>query len=73
MTVVGPHLTWADAFATTAFVMGLDGIDWVTNFDGYRALAITVEGELVCRDNQWGAPLENRPEPRHSVEPMPPR
>ena len=29
MTVVGPHLTWADAFATAAFVMGRDGVDWV--------------------------------------------
>ncbi len=55
MTVVGPHLTWADAFATTAFVMGLDGIDWVSNFDGYRALAITTDGELIHRDQQWAA------------------
>jgi thiamine biosynthesis lipoprotein len=54
MTVVGPHLTWADAFATTAFVMGLDGVAWVANFDGYRALAITADGVLVCRDEQWG-------------------
>jgi len=53
MTVVGPHLTWADAFATTAFVMGLDGIDWVARFDGYRALAITRDGEIVRRDEQW--------------------
>lgn len=56
MTVVGPHLTWADAFATTAFVMGLDGVEWVANFAGYRALAITAEGELVGRDEQWSAP-----------------
>jgi thiamine biosynthesis lipoprotein len=56
MTVVGPHLTWADAFATAAFVMGLDGIDWVAKFDGYRALAVTSAGELVCRSQQWGAP-----------------
>ena len=55
MTVVGPHLTWADAFATTAFVMGLDGIDWVSNFDGYRAMAITTDGELIHRDRQWSA------------------
>ena len=53
MTVVGPHLTWADAFATTAFVMGLDGIDWVARFDAYRALAITRDGEPVRRDEQW--------------------
>lgn len=56
MTVVGPHLTWADAFATTAFVMGLDGVDWVAKFDGYRALAITLDGELVRRDVQWARP-----------------
>jgi thiamine biosynthesis lipoprotein len=58
MTVVGPHLTWADAFATAAFVMGNEGVDWVTNFDGYRALAITTEGEVVCRDDQWGVPAD---------------
>jgi FAD:protein FMN transferase len=56
MTIVGPHLTWADAFATTAFVMGLDGIDWVAKHDGYRALAITLDGELVRRDDQWSSP-----------------
>jgi thiamine biosynthesis lipoprotein len=56
MTVVGPHLTWADAFATTAFVLGRDGVDWVANFDGYQALAITSQGELVRRDEQWGSP-----------------
>jgi thiamine biosynthesis lipoprotein len=59
MTVVGPHLTWADAFATTAFVMGLDGIDWVAKFDGYRALAITLEGDLVRRDAQWARPASH--------------
>ena len=56
MTVVGPHLTWADAFATAAFVMGLEGVDWVANFDGYRALAITSAGELVHRADQWAVP-----------------
>jgi len=53
MTVVGPHLTWADAFATAAFVMGLDGVDWVARFDGYRAVAITLDGEVVSRDAEW--------------------
>jgi FAD:protein FMN transferase len=56
MTVVGPHLTWADAFATAAFVMGLDGVDWVAKFGGYRALAITLDGELIRRDEQWVQP-----------------
>jgi len=47
MTVIGPHLTWADAFATTAFVMGLEGLDWVAQFDGYQAVAITIDGDVV--------------------------
>lgn len=41
MTVVGPSLTWADAYATTAYVLGLDGLDWVAAQDGYDAYAIT--------------------------------
>lgn len=57
MTVVGPHLTWADAFATAAFVMGVDGVEWVSRFDGYRALAITTSGAMVHRADEWGAPL----------------
>lgn len=55
MTVVGPHLTWADAFATAAFVMGVDGVEWVGAFDGYRALAITTGGELVHVGEAWAA------------------
>ena len=53
MTVVGPHLTWADAFATAAFVMGIDGVDWVSQFSGYRALAITLDGLRLRRNEQW--------------------
>ncbi len=47
VTVIGPRLTWADAFATTAFAMGLDGLAWVEQFDDYQAWAITGVGELV--------------------------
>ncbi len=50
ITVIGPRLTWADAFATTAFVMGLDGLAWVEQFDDYQAWAITGSGELVGRN-----------------------
>jgi thiamine biosynthesis lipoprotein len=55
MTVVGPNLTWADAFATAAFVLGASGVDWVSRFDGYRALAITADGTLLRNAEQWGA------------------
>ena len=34
VTVVGPDLTVADAYATALFVMGLDGLDWIANHPG---------------------------------------
>jgi len=47
ITVLGPSLTWADAFATTAAALGEDGLEWVSRFDGYRAFAVTHSGQLV--------------------------
>jgi thiamine biosynthesis lipoprotein len=46
LTVVGPSLAWADAYATAAFVMGLDGPEWVASHAGYGALAITPDERL---------------------------
>jgi thiamine biosynthesis lipoprotein len=46
-TVCGPSLTWADAFATTAFVMGEPGVEWVHRFAGYTALAVRADGSVV--------------------------
>ena len=47
MTVVGPSLTYADAFATAAFVMGEGGAGWVAAIDGYDALAVTADHRMV--------------------------
>lgn len=47
LTVVGPELTWADAYATAAFAMGLDGLTWVERQPGYGAIAITADERLV--------------------------
>ncbi len=47
VTVIGPSLTWADAFATTACAMGPGGLDWVGQFDEYQAFAVTHDGVLV--------------------------
>lgn len=41
ITVVGPSLTLADAYATAAFAMGSDGLAWVAAHPGYRAYGIT--------------------------------
>ena len=40
VTVVGPHLMWADAYATTIFVMGEQGLEWVKQFPDYNAMAV---------------------------------
>ena len=45
VTVVGPRVTSADAYATAAFAMGPAVRDWVESLDGYEALAITPDGD----------------------------
>ena len=40
VTVTGPSLTWADAYATTVFVMGELGLEWIGQFPGYSVLPV---------------------------------
>lgn len=47
LAVVGPSLTYADAFATAAYAMGRDGVAWLAERVGYEALAITDDDRLV--------------------------
>jgi thiamine biosynthesis lipoprotein len=47
LTVVGPSLTWADAYATTGFVLGVDALAWVADHNGYGALAITTDDRVI--------------------------
>ena len=51
MTVVGPSLALADAYATAAFPMGLAGLGWVERHPGYGALAITADERLVWSES----------------------
>lgn len=44
VTVTGPDLGTADAYATAAFAMGAAARDWVEGLDGYEAFAITAAG-----------------------------
>jgi FAD:protein FMN transferase len=46
MTVAGPSLTQADAYATVGFAMGLKGIAWVASLPGYMPYAVTREGRV---------------------------
>src|SRR5690606_3411843 len=48
LTVTGPHLAWADAFATAGFAMGPDGVEWVSGFDDYHALGVDLQGRVLA-------------------------
>jgi FAD:protein FMN transferase len=43
VTVVGPDLTFADAYATAAFAMGPPGLAWIAGLDGYEGCSITAD------------------------------
>jgi thiamine biosynthesis lipoprotein len=47
VTVVGPSLARADAYATAAFVMGRSGVRWCDALPGYAAAGITTERRLL--------------------------
>jgi len=40
VTVTGPSLAWADAYATTVFVMGEPGIEWIAQFGQYDVMPV---------------------------------
>lgn len=50
MTVVGPSLTLADAYATIGFAMGNAGVAWVAGQRGYSPYAVTREGRVRYTD-----------------------
>ncbi|MFG2308228.1 FAD:protein FMN transferase [Streptomyces sp. NPDC048566] len=49
VTVVGPRLTWVDAWATAAFAMGSRaGLDWLESLPDVEGLLITAGDEVRC-------------------------
>jgi thiamine biosynthesis lipoprotein len=48
VTVTGPDLATADAYATAAFAMGATGgVSWLTQLRGYEALTILADGRML--------------------------
>jgi len=47
VTVIGPSLTYADAYATTVFAMGRPGIAWLTAHPGYGVLAVDARDQAI--------------------------
>jgi thiamine biosynthesis lipoprotein len=48
VTVVGPDLGLADAYATAAVAMGMPGLDWLSRLSGYQVAVVTEGGEGFC-------------------------
>jgi len=44
VTVVGPDLGRADAYATAALAMGRAGLDWLARLEGYESGVVTEDG-----------------------------
>jgi FAD:protein FMN transferase len=61
VTVVGPDLTLADAYATTLFVLGLDGLDWLTGHPDYDAYVITHDDITYWTDGFTRYRTDERP------------
>jgi thiamine biosynthesis lipoprotein len=43
VTIAGPSLTYADAYATAAFAMGKTGLAWIAGLAGYAGCTITAD------------------------------
>jgi thiamine biosynthesis lipoprotein len=50
LTVAGPSLTMADAYATAGFAMGNAGVEWVATRPGYAPFAVTASGRVQYSD-----------------------
>jgi thiamine biosynthesis lipoprotein len=70
LTVVGPSLGWADAYATAGFVMGAGALDWLGGRAGYGALAVDAERRLTwtARLDPLVVPVDDRDFSRSSHE-----
>jgi thiamine biosynthesis lipoprotein len=47
VTIAGPSLTFADAYATAAFAMGEHGVDWLARLAGYSGYVVTAHGRAI--------------------------
>jgi FAD:protein FMN transferase len=51
VTITGPELATADAYATAAFAMGTDGPAWTARLHGYEAMTILADGRVLSTPN----------------------
>jgi FAD:protein FMN transferase len=58
VTITGPELATADAYATAAFAMGEDGPAWTATLADYEALTILADGRVLSTPGFPRAPTE---------------
>jgi len=58
VTVVGPDLGVADAYATAAVAMDRPGLDWLARLPGHEVAVVTEDGEGFC---SAGLPISPAP------------
>jgi thiamine biosynthesis lipoprotein len=51
VTITGPELATADAYATAAFAMGTNGPAWTARLRGYEAMTILDDGRVLSTPN----------------------
>lgn len=59
VTITGPSLTWADAYATAVVVMGAAGVRWIAEVDEYEALIVAPDGTCY-RSSGWSSRTDTR-------------
>lgn len=59
VTVTGPDLGLADAYATAAFAMGADGPEWTTTLSGYEAMTILADERVLSTPGFPLSPIQN--------------
>ena len=51
LSVIGPNAYEADRFATAAFAMGSDGIQFIESLEGFEGYMITKDGQAIFTSN----------------------
>jgi len=70
VTVVGPSLTHADAYATAAVAMGASARNWLSTLDDYDSLVIDSDGGSWTSPRLRATAADSRIPPRISWNPM---
>ncbi|HEX7497126.1 MAG TPA: FAD:protein FMN transferase, partial [Candidatus Limnocylindrales bacterium] len=58
VTIVGPSLTLADAYATAAFAMGSSGLAWVAGLLGFAGCGVTTDDDGASPRLVWTPDFE---------------